>query len=134
MKHCLYPLELVHLDFLMIGSKSNSSRNANVLVITDHFTRYTAAYMPPKQTAPILAKTLWENFLVNYGWPEKSLTDQGKNFASSLIKELCELAQVQKLMTTPYCPEANGQCKHFNQTLINMIGALPTHAKKNWQE
>ena len=73
----------------------------NVLVITDHFTRYTAVYVTPKQTAPIVAKVLWENFLVNYGWQEKILTDQGKNFESSLIREFCELAGVQKLRTTP---------------------------------
>ena len=33
-----YPLELVHMDFLRIGGKED--RNANVLVITGHFTRY----------------------------------------------------------------------------------------------
>ena len=71
---------------------------------------------------------------MNYGWSEKILTDQGKNFESSLIKELCELVGVQKLRTTPYHLETNGQCEHFNQILINMIGTLPTHAKKNWQE
>ena len=27
-----------------------------------------------------------------------------------------------------------GLCECFNQTLINMVGTLPTHAKKNWQE
>ena len=67
----------------------------------------------PKQTAPIVAKVLWENFLVNYGWPEKILTDQGRNFESPLVRELCELAGVQKLRTTPYHPETNGQCEHF---------------------
>ena len=55
----------------------------------------------PKQTAPIVAKVLWENFLVNYGWPEDILTDQGKNFESSLVTELCELAGVQKLRIPP---------------------------------
>ena len=54
-----------------------------------------------KQTAHIMAKVLWENFLVNYGWPEKILTDQGKNLESSLVRELCELAEVQKLRMTP---------------------------------
>ena len=103
-------------------------------MITDHFNRYTAAYVTPKQTAPIVAKVLWDNFLVNYGWPEKILTDQGKDFESSVVRELCELAGVQKLRTTPYHPETNGQCECFNQMLINMIGTLPTHAKKNWQE
>ena len=32
-----YPLELVHLDFLTIG---HGDKTANVLVVTDHFTRY----------------------------------------------------------------------------------------------
>ena len=45
-----------------------------------------------------------------------------------------ELAQVKKLCTSPYHPETNGQCEHFNATLINMLGTLPTQAKKNWQE
>ena len=78
--------------------------------------------------------TLWENFLAHYGWPEKILTDQGKSFENKLIQELCELAQVKKLCTSPYHPETNGQCEHFNATLISMLGTLPTHAKRNWQE
>ena len=50
------------------------------------------------------------------------------------MQELCELAQVKKLQTSHYHPETNGQCERFNTTLINMLGTLPTHAKKNWQE
>ena len=80
------------------------------------------------------AQTLWKNFLVHYGWPERILTDQGESFENNLIQELCELAQVKKLLTSPYHPETNGQCERFNATLINMLGTLPIHAKKNWQE
>ena len=82
----------------------------------------------------MVAQTILENFLVHYGWPEKILTDQGKSFENSLIRELCKLAQVKKLCTSPYQPESNGQCECFNAALINMFGTLPTHAKKNWQE
>ena len=95
-----YPLELMHLDFLMIGTKNDSNKNVSVLVVTNHFTRFTAAYIMPRETAPIVAKVLLEHFLVNYGWPEKILTDQGKNFGSSLVRELCELAGVKKLRIT----------------------------------
>ena len=95
---CTYPLELVHLDFLTIG-KEGSDKNINILVITDHFTQYSQAFIMPKQTAPCVAKTLWENFLVHYGWPEKIITDQGKSFENQLVKELCNLVQVQKLHT-----------------------------------
>ena len=47
---------------------------------------------------------------------------------------MCELAQVKNFHTSPYHPKTNGQHEHFNATLINMLGTLPTHAKKNWQE
>ena len=71
---------------------------------------------------------------MHYGWPEKIFTDQGRSFENNLIKELCGLAQVKKLHISPYHPETNGQHEHFNTTLINMLGTLPTHAKRNWQE
>ena len=47
---------------------------------------------------------------------------------------MCSFAQVKKLCTSPYHPETNGQCERFNATLISMLGTLPSHAKKNWQE
>ena len=122
------------MDFLTVGGKADDNRCVNVLIVTDHFTKYVQAYVIPKQTAQVVAQTLWENVLVHYGWPEKILTDQGKSFENSLIRELYKLVQINKLCTSPYHPETNGQCEHFNATLINMLETLPTHAKKNWQE
>ena len=34
-----YPLELVHLDFLTFGGKTDDSKSINVLIATDHFTK-----------------------------------------------------------------------------------------------
>ena len=130
---CTYPLELVHINFLTIG-KEGTDKATNIMVITDHSTWYAQAYITPKQTAPVVAKTLWDQFLVHYGWPTKILTDQGKSFKNSLVKELYSLAQVQKLRTTPYQPQTNGSCERFNYTLVTMLGTLPIHAKKNWPE
>ena len=36
-----YPLEIVHMDFLVIGSKKDPNKEINVLVVTDYFTLYT---------------------------------------------------------------------------------------------
>ena len=121
------------MDFLTIG-RVESNKLINILVVTDHFTKYAQAYITPNQMAKVVAKTLWENFLVHYGWPTKILTDQGKTFESSLVKELCNLAQVRKIRTTLYRPQTNGACERFNHTLINMLGTLPNELKKNWQE
>ena len=88
---CTYPMELVHIDFLTVGHHE-SERQINLMVITDHFTRYAQAYVTPNQTVPVVAKTLWEQFLTHYGWPSKILMDQGKSFENNLFRELCALA------------------------------------------
>ena len=82
-----YPLELIHLDFLTLGGRADDNQSVNTLVVTDHYTKYVQAYVTPKQTAPIVSQTLWENFLVHYGWLERILTDQWKSFENSLIWE-----------------------------------------------
>ena len=62
-----YPLELVHLDFLTLGGKADDSRGVNIVIVSDHFTKYAQAYVTPKQTAVVVAQTLLENFLVHMG-------------------------------------------------------------------
>ena len=125
------PLELIHLDYLQIEpSKGNIE---NVLIVTDHFTRYTQAYPSKTQTALATAKLLWNNFIIHYGFPNKIISDQGCNFESELLANLCEVAGVQKLRTTPYHPQTNGQCERFNSTLLNMLGTLTPEQKKDWK-
>ena len=122
-------MELVHIDFLTVGCPE-SKKQINLMVITDHFTWYAQMYVMPNQTAPVVAKMLWEQFLTHHGWPSKILTDQSKSFENNLFRELCALARAQKLRTMSYRPQSNGSCKRFNQTLIRMVGTLPQHMKK----
>ena len=96
-----YPMKLIHLDFLTLGGKAGDAKSTNTEVITNHLTKYAQAYITPKQTAVVVACTLWENFLLHYvarkislaqngrrcayTYPEKILTDQGKSFENNLF-------------------------------------------------
>ena len=90
-----YPLELVHLDFLSIGGKEDKMKN--VLVVTDHFTRYAQCYVTKNQTALTVANELVNKYFTIYGWPDKILTDRGTSFENELFHEICQMARIKKL-------------------------------------
>ena len=102
-----YPLELVHMDFLKIGRKDD--KNANVLLVTDHFTHYAQTYVTGNQQVSTVACVFIDKFVTNYGWPVKILTDQAKDFNGLLFSALCREAKIRKMRTLPYHPQTNGQ-------------------------
>ena len=125
------PLELLCIDFL--GLEKSKGGQEHILVITDHFTRYAQAVPCRNQLATTTAKALYENFIVHYSFPERIHSDQGKNFESRLIKELCKLAGVKKTRTTPYHPMGNGSAERFNLTLLRILGTLDEDKKSDWK-
>ena len=125
------PMELVCIDFLTLDKCKGNIED--VLVITDHFTRYAQAIPTPNQNAASIAKALYESFFVHYGFPQRLHSDQGKAFCGRVISELCKLVGTQKSRTTPYHAQGNGQVEKFNQTLISMLRSLPSESKTNWK-
>jgi hypothetical protein len=126
-----YPFELVCIDYLSL--EQSKGGYGNILVITDHFTRYAQAIPTRNQMAKTTAKCLWENFIQHYSFPAKLHSDQGRNCMSKIIVELCKLANITKSRTTPYHPQDNGQVERFNQTLLNMLGTLDEEKKPDWK-
>ena len=61
-----YPLELVFMDYLTLEPAKGVG---NVLVITDHFTKYALAIPTKNQTAKTTAEAFYEKFITNYGIP-----------------------------------------------------------------
>ena len=75
------PLELVHMDFTSVESTMELNKPPcikNVLVITDHFTRYALAMVTKDQTTKTVTKILYERFIVVFGAPAKILSDWSK--------------------------------------------------------
>jgi transposase InsO family protein len=123
------PLELICIYFLSLEQSKGGYEN--ILVITDHFTRYAQAIPTRNQTAQTTARCLWESFIQHYSFPARIHSDQGRNFESTVIRELCKMAGIKKSRTTPYHPAGNGQCERFNSTLLGMLGTLNDEQKVN---
>ena len=130
------PLELVHVDFTSIETTMELNQPPsikNVLVITDHFTRYSMAFITKDQKAKTVTRILYERFIAVFGTPAKLLSDRGANFTLALVEELCSAFGIQKCRTTAYHAQCNGQVERFHQTLFRMIGKLSADKKAQWE-
>ena len=125
------PMELVCIDYLSLERSKGGYEN--ILVITDHFSRYAQAIPTRNQTAQTTAKVLFENFFLHYGFPAILHSDKGANFESKVIRKLCEITGMKKSRTTPYHPMGNGMVERFNKTLLNMLGTLSEQQKSDWK-
>ena len=126
-----FPLELVCMDYLTIEPCKGGVQN--ILVMTDHFTKFAVAVPTRNQTAKTTADVFFNHFVMPYGLPMKIHSDQGANFMSKLLQELCCLTGISKSRTTPYHPMGNGITERFNRTLIGMLGTLQPDQKANWK-
>ena len=71
----------------------------SILVFCDHFMKHVMADVTHDQTAKTVAKFLWQGYMSILTAPAMLLSDWGANFKSNIIKELCELMDIQKVQT-----------------------------------
>ena len=134
---CSGPGELLHVDFTSIEETVPLCEEPvirNVMVMQDHFSKYVVAYVVKDQMARTATETLRNGYFGLFRAPAYLVSDQGKAFTGHLITNLCELYGVQKLRTSPYHAQTNGQVERMNQMIIRMIGKLEQDKKARWSE
>ena len=124
------PMQRIAMDIL--GPLPETDRlNKYVLVVGDYFTKWTEAFPLPNMEAETVARRLLE-FICRNGAPEYLHTDQGRNFESNLVQELCRLLGITKTRTTPYHPQSDGMVERFNRTLLNMLSLSVQDNERDW--
>lgn len=84
------------------------------------------------EKATTVAKNLVEKVVLRRGVPQQLLTDQGSNFTSKIMKQVCEQLMVKKLQTTAYHPDGNGAVERLHQTLRGLLSHLVARDQHDW--
>lgn len=98
-----------------------SQGNRYVLVVMDYFTRYVNLFPLKDQRATSVAQCLFEEYIRQHGIPESIHTDQGRQFESDLMKQLCSKLGIEKTRTSPYHAQSDGMVERLNRTLKDQL-------------
>ena len=129
------PLERLPMDIMGPLPKTDRG-NVYVLVIGDYFTKWVEVFPLPNQEVETVARVFVEEFICRFGVPKELHTDQGHNFESNLMKEVCKLLVAKKTRTCSYQPKGDGFVERFNRTLISMVASAldPERHQQDWDE
>ena len=85
---------------VLSGLRTATDGSKYLLVVVDAFTKWVGAYALPDQEASTCMTAAYNGFFARFGLPCQLHSDQGRNFESALVRELCGLTGVHKTRTT----------------------------------
>ncbi|KAL5965401.1 Transposon Ty3-G Gag-Pol polyprotein [Taenia solium] len=127
-----FPGERLGVD-IMGPMPLTKRENCHILVMVDYFTRVAEAELTKSQDAEAAASIFFNRWICQHGVPEPVHADQGPNFKSRLIIELCKTFGITETCKTPGHPQGNGQVGKTNRALIGLLEAFAKLAQpEDW--
>ena len=105
----------LHVD--LVGPLPECRGYRYLFTIIDRYTRWMEVIPLVTMTATDCATALVENWIARYGVPTDIVTDQGRQFISTIWVELLRSLGIISSRTTPYHPQSNGMVERMHRTL-----------------
>ena len=119
------------MDYM--GPLPETSRgNRHILVAMDHFSKWCEAFPTKDQKATTVSNILINKVFSRLGPPVVLHSDQGANFESNLLHEVCDLMGIAKTRTTAYHSQCDGLVERQNRTLQDMLAAFASEHRDDW--
>jgi transposase InsO family protein len=125
------PWERISID--LTGPHPRTSRGSvYILTVICLFTKYAEAFPIPEKRADVVARVLVEQIFCRYGTPLTILSDNGKEFQSSILLQICNLLGIDKLRTTFYKSSTNALAERLHRTINAMLGKVVNQRHSDW--
>ena len=97
------------------------------------YKRHVQIYATKTKDSKAAADKLFNEYIMQFGYPERIHHDRGPEFNSRLFEQMHRVTRIRASNTTPYHPMGDGQVERFNRTICNMLRSLSANAKKDWR-
>ena len=102
--------------------------------MVDRFTRWPELAAVPNATAEAVVDAVIEKLVLRHGYPVQLLSDRGAQFTSRLFQQMSKHLGVQKIFTTSYHPQTNGQVERLKRFISQSLSAHVEKHQGDWDE
>ena len=111
--------------------QTTENGNKYIQIICDLAGKYIVLRAHKSKEMQNAVDMLVNDWCCTFGIPEQILTDGGKEYQNALWDSICELLDIERLKTTPYHPECDGQSERVVRTIKTCIRAY-SEDNPNW--
>lgn len=108
--------------------------NKYILTVQCDLSKFVEAYPLCDKETVTVAKSFVNNFILRYGIPSEIMTDQGKEFMSSVFRETCKILNITKLNSTAYHHESIGALENSHKHLGAYLRMQTTRYNTSWSD
>ena len=124
------PFEMLCCD--ITGPLPNSDGYSYILGIIDVFSRYVALIPLKDISAKTITEKLLERWIAYFGIPKIIHSDNGIQFKSGIMKELCNKLEIEQSFSAPYYHEGNGLIERVFRTAKDKLYASSKSHNQSW--
>ena len=104
-------------DILGPVALARISRARYILVMSDMLTKYAVTVALKEMTVATVANAILDEWIKKFGAQDVIHTDQGTNFNTEVMQDICRIFLIEKTRTTPFIPKEMGRSRDLIKSL-----------------
>ena len=102
-----------------------------ILVFAEYMSKLVKIYPLKTKSAIEVAEKLWL-YISQFGPMSTLISDCGTEFCNKVIKSLADETGIDRRITSPYNPRADGLVERANQTIVKVLRKCAEADHENW--
>ena len=128
------PMEFICMDLVGPITPQTSKGNKYMLTVIDMLTGYTIAVAIPDKRAETVCQAYRDHVYCVFGGSSRILTDNGTEFRSKEMQQICSELEIKQVFSPVYTPQANGRLEGWHRFLKSCIAKHIRGTDVEWDD